>query len=521
MKNIFLSVTLVAAAIFVLASCHSHDHPHDENGGHSHSHGDHSHDDHGHSEPEIATLSFTERTNDNELFVEFEPLTKGVSTSFAAHYSDMYTFKPVAKGKLEVQILDNGKVIKSSKVDQPASSGIFRPVITPDKSGKYILRFLLTSKDAKDTIDLTDVVVYENQEAAIVANPPSGEDSNEITYLKEQAWKVDFAIQQAKEGTIQDIINTGGEFRSLKGEERLVSAKRSGIVTFKNSKIQEGKNVRSGESLFSISSEGLIENNLNEKIQVAKAELEQAEKDFERAEKLLTDQIIGSKEYQRRKSSYQVAQSKYNNLIGHNNGSVSLSLTAPMTGVIKNIMVNDGQFVKEGDPLILITQNKTVQLLAEVPLQYQNELYNIESAKFKTPTTSESQSISNFNGKLVSIGKTVDSNTGYIPVVFDLENKGNIIAGSFAEVFLITKEQQEGIVIPRAALMKDYSSHYVYVQTGGESFEKREVTLGIDDGSDVQILSGLREGDWVVTKGAYQIKMASMSNSIPAHGHSH
>ena len=69
--------------------------------------------------------------------------------------------------------------------------------------------------------------------------------------------------------------------------------------------------------------------------------------------------------------------------------------------------------------------------------------------------------------------------------------------------------------------MQDYSLNYVYVQTSGESFEKREVKLGVDDGVNVQILSGISEGDWVVTKGAYQIKMASMSSTIPAHGHEH
>ena len=77
------------------------------------------------------------------------------------------------------------------------------------------------------------------------------------------------------------------------------------------------------------------------------------------------------------------------------------------------------------------------------------------------------------------------------------------------------------MVISKSALMQDYSLNYVYVQTGGESFEKREVKLGVDDGFNVQILSGVTEGEWVVTEGAYQIKMASMSSTIPAHGHEH
>ena len=89
------------------------------------------------------------------------------------------------------------------------------------------------------------------------------------------------------------------------------------------------------------------------------------------------------------------------------------------------------------------------------------------------------------------------------------------------ELFLLTNPIGNELVVSKSALMQDYSLNYVYVQTGGESFEKREVKLGVDDGVHVQILSGVAEGEWVVTEGAYRIKMASMSSSIPAHGHAH
>jgi membrane fusion protein, heavy metal efflux system len=61
----------------------------------------------------------------------------------------------------------------------------------------------------------------------------------------------------------------------------------------------------------------------------------------------------------------------------------------------------------------------------------------------------------------------------------------------------------------------------VYVQTAGESFEKREVKLGASDAAQVQLLSGVQEGERVVTKGAYQIKLATLSGTMPAHGHEH
>ena len=115
----------------------------------------------------------------------------------------------------------------------------------------------------------------------------------------------------------------------------------------------------------------------------------------------------------------------------------------------------------------------------------------------------------------------MEQGSSFIPVLFELDNLHELIPGSFVELFLLTAPIEKGIVISKSALMQDYSLNYVYVQSAGESFQKREVKLGVDDGVNVQILSGIAEGEWVVTEGAYQIKMASMSSTIPAHGHEH
>ena len=64
-------------------------------------------------------------------------------------------------------------------------------------------------------------------------------------------------------------------------------------------------------------------------------------------------------------------------------------------------------------------------------------------------------------------------------------------------------------------------SSFVYLQLDEEGYKKQEVTLGASNGKEVQILTGLKAGDRVVTKGAYQVKLASASNAIPAHSHEH
>ena len=192
-----------------------------------------------------------------------------------------------------------------------------------------------------------------------------------------------------------------------------------------------------------------------------------------------------------------------------------------MSGIVKNVMVSDGQYVEEGTPLIELTNNRRLLLQAEVSQSQLLKLRMVKSANFKTSYQKEVQSIYDYNGKLISYGKVIEEGSSFIPVLFELDNLHELIPGSFVELFLLTNPIEKELVISKSALMQDYSLNYVYVQTGGESFEKREVKLGVDDGVNVQILSGITEGEWVVTEGAYQIKMASMSSTIPAHGHEH
>ena len=77
------------------------------------------------------------------------------------------------------------------------------------------------------------------------------------------------------------------------------------------------------------------------------------------------------------------------------------------------------------------------------------------------------------------------------------------------------------LALPVTALTEEQGLYFVYLQLDEEGYKKQEVTLGAGNGKEVQILTGLKAGDRVVTKGAYQVKLASASNAIPAHSHEH
>jgi multidrug efflux pump subunit AcrA (membrane-fusion protein) len=88
-------------------------------------------------------------------------------------------------------------------------------------------------------------------------------------------------------------------------------------------------------------------------------------------------------------------------------------------------------------------------------------------------------------------------------------------------VHIETARAEEGLSIPESAVVGEEGRFVAFVQVGGESFQKRDLALGIRDAGHAQVISGLSEGERVVTKGAYALRLASVSTSIPAHGHEH
>ena len=125
------------------------------------------------------------------------------------------------------------------------------------------------------------------------------------------------------------------------------------------------------------------------------------------------------------------------------------------------------------------------------------------------------------NGQLLSYGKTLGGNSSLLPVYFFLTNNGSLIPGQAVEVYLKSRPIENALILPLSALIEEQGNFFVYAQVAGESFDKREVETGAQDGVSVQIISGLNPGERIVTKGGYLVKLATQSGSVPAHGHEH
>ena len=343
-----------------------------------------------------------------------------------------------------------------------------------------------------------------------------GNNPDEIILAPEKAKAAGVVSEVIQPKPFRQVIKASGEVQAAQGNESVIVANVSGVVSFQRS-VTEGMQVGKGATLMSISASQLQDGDPAERARIA---YEVAKAEYDRASRLVESQIVSQKEFNSIREKYENARIAYEALVKNQTKS-GVAVTAPIGGYIKNLLVKEGDYVAVGQPLATVTQNNRLFLRADVSERYYKYLNNITSANFKTPYDNHVYELDALNGRLLSYGKAAGSGSYYVPVTFSFDNKGDMIPGSFVEIYLLSKTMEDVIVLPEEALTEEQGLYFVYIQKCEESYKKQEVKIGASNGKEVQILEGLHAGDRVVVKGAYHVKLASASNALPAHSHEH
>ena len=369
--------------------------------------------------------------------------------------------------------------------------------------------------------------------------------SGEIVMTDEQMEKAGVDIETVEPGDFTAVMKAAGQIVRRQGDEQTVSATISGIVYWRNASLSEGSQVGSGQPLADITARHLQD---GDPIAKAKATFEAAKSEMERVKPLADENILSQREYEQARLNYQTAKAAYEGIAASKSGSAVV--TTGMGGFIKSLIVKSGDYVNVGDPIAVVTQNRRQQLVVDVPECAYRNMNDIRSANFKATGNDNVYKLSELNGKLISYSRTLPEGSAYLPATFEFDNVGDIIAGSFVEVYLLLKQKQNVITVPNTSLTEEQGLYYVYVKKHNHNheahedhehedhdheaheghehkgeegiFEKREVKIGQTDGVRTEILSGLKAGECVVTEGAYQVKLAASSSVIPeGHNHNH
>ena len=361
----------------------------------------------------------------------------------------------------------------------------------------------------------------------------------------EQMEKAGVDIETVEPGDFTAVMKAAGQIVRRQGDEQTVSATISGIVYWRNASLSEGSQVGTGQPLADITARHLQD---GDPIAKAKATFEAAKSEMERVKPLADENIVSQREYEQARLNYQTAKAAYEGIAASKSGSAVV--TTGMGGFIKSLIVKSGDYVNVGDPIAVVTQNRRQQLVVDVPECAYRNMNDIRSANFKATGNDNVYKLSELNGKLISYSRTLPEGSAYLPATFEFDNVGDIIAGSFVEVYLLLKQKQNVITVPNTSLTEEQGLYYVYVKKHNHNheahedhehedhdheaheghehkgeegiFEKREVKIGQTDGVRTEILSGLKAGECIVTEGAYQVKLAASSSAIPeGHNHNH
>jgi len=479
--------------------------------------------DHHHDEPadshEHGAVSVTLWTDSTELFMEYPPLVAGMDAKFLIHLSDMKDFKAVTQGTLIAEFTSaHGKKVTFQE-NAPARDGIYTPVVNFSSAGTYQMKITLSGNQVSDVILIENVIVYDS-EGEIPHEEEEG--SAGIGFLKEQQWKIDFATEPVLEREMYGTYKTAGEITARPDYFAKMVSPVAGIITPKHNSTfpRQGVYVKAGDLLLTLSPTA----DANAGIGKIKNDYILAKSEYERVKNLFEAKAVSQKRLDESRFDFEAKQAGYNALADQitftENG---YALVAPVSGYIEQVNTSPGSHITAGHELFTIINPSRLILKAHVPANKFELANETKDASFKAEGFGTELTVSRLNGKKISVGSSLNPENRTLPVYFEFSNPDNKLkAGMFAEVYLKTSSGGKFLAVPESALVDEDGVRTVYIQTEGESFEKRIVETGARDGGYIQITAGLKAGERVVSRGAYQIRLAALSpESAIGHGHVH
>jgi len=181
--------------------------------------------------------------------------------------------------------------------------------------------------------------------------------------------------------------------------------------------------------------------------------------------------------------------------------NIKLPIYTPLSGIVIEKIVQEGQYVNMGDPLFAIADLSSVWVEVEV---YENEFPFVKLGQ-AVSINSQSYPGKTFTGRVSFVYPFLDPKTRTVKVRVELANPGLKLKPDMFVNALIKSPLGATIAVPSAAVMDTGKRQVVWVEKEPGMFEPRDVKVGARVGDNVQILSGLAKGERVAATGGYLI----------------
>ena len=483
-------------------------------------------------EPE--PIAVTRWTDKSELFMEYPPLRAGETSRFAIHLTDLRTFRPLIEGRAVVELAYGAGQTETFSEDGPSRPGIFGVNVTPTRTGSPAMTIRMESAAVDDEHRLGPVEVAGTEHAEDHEHSNNADEGEEIAFLKEQQWALDFATQVAGTATMRASLTVPGKVQPRSGGRITITAPVRGRLSTGIRLPVIGTNVESGQVVAAIVPPTSTPSDLPSlelAAEEARVKLDFARQERERLERLVEAGAIPARRVNEAKANEAVvaaqlkaAQARLKHYEEtrqaehREDGRTTFQVRSPLSGVVASVNTTDGAHVEDGETLLEVVAVDRVYVVGEVPEAAVAAVRRPAGAEIVVPGLEQPMQA----GRLVSVANFVDPQSRTVKVIYEMDNRSRRLAvGQAVSMRLFHSTATEAPAIPESALVDDGGRPIVFVQTGGESFERRPVTLGERQSGRVQVTAGIAPGERVVTRGAYLVRLASMSTQVPAHGHAH
>ena len=367
-------------------------------------------------------------------------------------------------------------------------------------------------------------------------------------FFKVKEEEVEFITKKAKKGSFSKKVDATGEIFTTELID--VGAQVSGQI--KKLYVKLGDQVKKGDMIASIDSSTQQNSIDNKEAQLAiyKAQLESAKvalniakTQFDRENALFAKNATSKQEFESAKNTYSANSAKIKELeaqIKQTNIELSTAkinlgytkITAPRDGTVVSVQVEEGQTVNANQttPTIVniadlshvkmkmqIAEGDITKIKVGTPVEY--SILSEPTKKFQTTvssidpgltTLSDGSYGSSSSSKSSYSSSSSSSSAVYYYAQSIVDNKDGILRiGMTTQNELLIANVEDAIIVPSIGIKKDENGTFVYVLKDGKPV-KTAVKTGIKDNLDTQIISGINEGDEIITSQGSSSEIAKM-----------
>jgi RND family efflux transporter MFP subunit len=264
-------------------------------------------------------------------------------------------------------------------------------------------------------------------------------------------------------------------------------------------------------------------------IRQREADLKLAETNAERSRNLFARQLLPRQTLDDTEARYQAAVAQLDLARAQNTQStarldelrINLANTiivSPVDGFVARRAVDPGAFVGQNAPVVDVVDIGRVRLVANV---IEKDLKQMQTGD-ETHVEVDAFPGEMFMGRIARVAPVLDPATRTAPIEIEIPNPGfRLKPGMYARVTVTTDERKEALVVPANAVVDTGGRRGVFLTAENSTVSFRPVTVGIEEGTQIEILDGLSEGDRVVTTGAAGLRdgdRVMLAGSAPGGG---